>query len=103
MSSCASSLMSSRTIETDDPRFGSPRVAAAQAAADAMLNPRSTDSETSSARNGNYGSINAIPGRPMGPGDYHYPEIMAGNHYPYYMPISDDIVSGSRLPGGRMS
>ena len=97
MSSCASSLMSSRAIEIDDPRS-----AAAHAAADAMLNPRGTDSETSSARNGNYGSINA--GRPpMAPMDHPYPDIMAGSHYPYYMPISDDIVSGSRLPGGRMS
>jgi len=92
--------MSTRAVEIDETRS-----AAAQAAADAMLNPRGTDSETSSARNGTYGSINAHPGRPMGPPfDHPYPDIMAGSHYPpYYMPISDDIVSGSRLPGGRMS
>jgi len=87
--------MSTRAIEIDDTR-----AAAAQLAADAMLNNRGTDSETSSARNVTYGSINARPTMPV---DNHYPEIMAGGHYNYYMPISDDIVSGSRLPGGRMS
>jgi hypothetical protein len=47
-------------------------------------------------RNGTYGSINA---RPI-PIAQHYPDIMA-NPSVYY--LSDDIVSGSRLPGGRMS
>lgn len=94
MSSCASSLMSSRAVEDE-------RTVAAQLAADAILNRRGTDSETSSSRNVNYGSINARA-MPI-PIDRQYPEIMVGSQIPYYMPISDDIVSGSRLPGGKMS
>ncbi len=94
MSSC-SSLLSSRAIEAEENR-----VAAAQNAAEAILNNRGTDSETSSARNGTYGSTNAR----YIPIEHNYPEIMAGNpNYPIGIYVSDDIVSGSRLPGGRMS
>ena len=92
MSTC-SSLLSSRVNEAEEHN----RSFAAQSAAEAILN-RGTDSETSSARN--YGSINA---RHI-PINHHYPEIMAGNpNYPIGIYVSDDIVSGSRLPGGRMS
>ena len=94
MSSC-SSLLSSRAIEVEENR-----ATAAQNAAEAILNNRGTDSETSSARNGTYGSTNAR----YIPIEHNYPEIMAGNpNYPIGIYVSDDIVSGSRLPGGRMS
>jgi hypothetical protein len=111
MSSCSSSLVSSsRTVEIDEQRaFAAQNAAeitenrirafAAQNAAEAMLSrPTATDSETSSARNfGTYGSINARQIQV----EHQYPEINAGNHNVFY--VSDDIVSGSRLPGGRMS